>query len=217
MFVGHFGVALAAKRLAPGTSLGTLILGAQFADLLWPILLLLGLEQVRIAPGITRMTPLDFTHYPISHSLVSLTGWGVALGLLYFAVRRSAKGAWVLGACVVSHWFLDALMHRPDMPVFPNGPFIGLGLWNSLPATLAAEGGAFALGLAVYLRSTRAADRVGVFAFWSLMALLVVLWLGAIFGPPPSARVLAITSLCAFLILPWAAWADRHRQFVRSA
>jgi hypothetical protein len=207
MFLGHFGVALAAKKLAPKTSLGTLILAAQFADLLWPILLLLGLEQVRIAPGITRVTPLDFTHYPISHSLVGQVGWGVALGLLYFTVRRYARGAYVSGACVVSHWFLDALMHRPDMPVFPNGPFVGLSLWNSLPATLAAEAALLAFGLAVYLRATRATDRAGIWAFWSLMGLLVVLWLAAVFGPPPpSVRVLAITSLFGVLILPWAMW-----------
>ncbi len=215
MFIGHSGVALAAKRAAPKTSLGTLILAAQFADLLWPILLLLGLEQVRIATGIMRMTPLDFTYYPISHSLVGQVGWGVALGFLYYAARRYTRGAYVVGACVVSHWFLDALMHRPDMPVFPNGPFLGLGLWNSLPATLIAEGSVFAFGLAVYLRSTRATGRIGSLGLWSLMGLLVILWLGAIFGPPPpSVRVLAITSLFGVLFLPWAVWADRHRQYL---
>jgi len=215
MFIGHFGVALAAKKVAPKTSLGTLILAAQFADLLWPIFLLFGLEQVRIAPGITRVTPLDFTHYPISHSLVGQVGWGVALGLLYFGVRRYTRGAYVAGACVVSHWFLDALMHRPDMPIFPSGPFVGLSLWNSLPATLAAEGALFAFGLAVYLRATRATDRTGVLAFWSLMGLLVALWLAAVFGPPPpSVRVLAITSLSGVLILPWAMWANRHREYL---
>src|SRR5712692_157562 len=93
MFLGHFGVALAAKELAPRTSLGALVLAAQFADLLWPIFLLTGLEQVRIAPGITRATPLDFVHYPITHSLVGQALWGVALGLLYFSQRRNAKSA----------------------------------------------------------------------------------------------------------------------------
>ncbi len=215
MFIGHFGVALGAKRAAPQTSLGTLILAAQFADLLWPILLLLGLEQVRIAPGITRMTPLDFTDYPISHSLVAQVGWGVVLGVLYYAARRYTRGAYVIGACLVSHWFLDVLMHRPDMPVLPNGPFLGLGLWNSVPATLVAEGGLFVVGLAVYLRSTRATGRIGSLGLWSLMGLLVILWLGAIFGPPPpSVRVLAITSLFGAVILLWAAWADRHRQYL---
>ncbi len=215
MFIGHFGVALAAKRAAPKASLGTLILAAQFADLLWPVLLLLGLEDVRIAPGITRMTPLDFTHYPISHSLVGQVGWSIALGVLYYAARCYTRGAYVIGACLVSHWFLDVLMHRPDMPVLPNGPFLGLGLWNSVPATLVAEGGLFVVGLAVYLRSTRATGRIGSLGLWSLMGLLVILWLGAIFGPPPpSVRLLAITSLFGAVILLWAAWADRHRQYL---
>src|SRR5712692_10106137 len=121
MFLGHFGVALAAKELAPRTSLGALVLAAQFADLLWPIFLLTGLEQVRIAPGITRATPLDFVHYPITHSLVGQALWGLALGLLYFSLRRNAKSAVIVGACVVSHWFLDVIVHRPDLPVVSSG------------------------------------------------------------------------------------------------
>src|SRR5438128_3331704 len=172
MFLGHFGVALAVKELAPRASVGTLVLAAQFADLLWPIFLLAGLEQVRIAPGITRATPLDFVHYPITHSLVGQALWGVALGLLYFSLRRNAKSAVIVGACVVSHWFLDVIVHRPDLPVFPQGPFVGLGLWNSLPATVAIECGLLALGLTLYLRATRARDRIGVYGLWSLIVVL---------------------------------------------
>jgi hypothetical protein len=89
MFIGHFGVAFAAKKVAPQTSLGTLILAAQFLDFLWPLFLLLGIEQVRIAPGITRVSPLDFTDYPISHSLLMATVWAVVFSGVYYAQRRS--------------------------------------------------------------------------------------------------------------------------------
>jgi membrane-bound metal-dependent hydrolase YbcI (DUF457 family) len=217
MFLGHFGVALAAKKAAPEISLGTLVLAAQLADGLWPIFLLLGWERVRIAPGITRASPLDFVHYPITHSLVGQLAWGAALGLLYFALRRNAKNALVIGACVVSHWVLDAIVHRPDMPGFPHGPFVGLGLWNSLPATVVVECGLLAIGLAVYLRTMRAKDRIGVYALWSFIAVLVAGWISAVFGPPPpNARALAFGALAMWLTVPWAAWADRHRELRQS-
>jgi len=155
MFLGHFGVAMAAKKAAPKASLGTLVLAAQFADLLWPVFLLLGWERVRIAPGITRVTPLDFVSYPWSHSLLMDLAWGTALGAVYFALRRDGRGAWVVGACVPSHWVLDWIAHRPDMPLYPGGPRFGLGLWNSVPATLVVELVLFVAGAAIYLIATR--------------------------------------------------------------
>ena len=141
MFIGHFGVGFAGKRAAPAVSLGTLFLAAQFADGLWPLLLLLGVEHVRIAPGTMKLSPFDFYDYPWSHSLVAIVVWGVLLGGAYYVLRRSLRGAAVVAAGVVSHWFLDFLVHRPDMPVFPRGPYLGLGLWNSLPATVLLEVG----------------------------------------------------------------------------
>src|ERR1700756_4973810 len=114
MFIGHFGVALAAKKWAPRTSLGTLFFAAEFLDLLWPILLLLGLEHLRIVPGITKMQPFDFHDYPISHSLVTTILWGAIVGTLYFVIRRHHTGALAVGALVVSHWLLDFVVHRPD-------------------------------------------------------------------------------------------------------
>src|SRR3954467_8291786 len=113
MFIGHFGVAFGAKVVAPKVSLGSLFIAAQFIDLLWPTLLLLGLERVRIAPGITRVTPLDFEYYPISHSLVAVLGWAALVGGGHFLLRRRARAALVLAALVVSHWLRDLLVHRP--------------------------------------------------------------------------------------------------------
>ncbi|MDZ7692480.1 MAG: hypothetical protein U5K69_15325 [Balneolaceae bacterium] len=140
MFVGHFGLGLAAKKSAPAVSLGTLLLAAQFVDLLWPTFLLLGWERVAIEPGITTVTPLNFTHYPISHSLLASIGWGFLLGAIYYAIKRNTKASVIIGMLVVSHWFLDVIVHRPDLPIFPGGAtLVGFGLWNSLGGTLVVE------------------------------------------------------------------------------
>jgi membrane-bound metal-dependent hydrolase YbcI (DUF457 family) len=160
-FLGHFAVALGAKRAAPKVSLGTLVLAAQFADLLWPILLLVGLEQVRIVPGITRVTPLDFVSYPYSHSLLAQAIWGLGIGIVYWAIRRDSGAAIVLGLLVPSHWLLDYIVHRPDMPLFPGSARYGLGLWNSVPITLAFEFGMLAIGTKLYLTTTREKDGTG--------------------------------------------------------
>ena len=213
MFLGHYGIALAAKKAAPKASLGILVLAAQLADLLWPIFLLLGWEQVRIEPGNTRVTPLNFVSYPYSHSLVAQLLWGLALGGLYFAFRKDARGATVAAICVPTHWLLDYIVHRPDMPIYPGGPRYGLGLWNSLPVTVAAELALFGAGIAIYMGATRAKDRTGQYVLWSLLIFLVVVYFASILGPPPpSVHVLAATALALWLTVPWAAWADRHRE-----
>ena len=213
MFIGHFAIALGAKRAAPKASLYALFLAVQLADLLWPIFLLIGLEQVRIAPGDTRFTPLDFVSYPYTHSLTAELLWGVLLGGVYFALRRDRRAALILALCVPSHWVLDFVSHRPDMPIVPGGEQYGLGLWNSVPATLAVEIGLYVVGTAIYLKTTRAADRTGFYVLWSLLIFLLAVYLANAFGPPPpSVSALAVTALALWLTIPWAAWADRHRK-----
>ena len=213
MFLGHFGVALAAKKVAPKTSLGTLVFAAQFADLLWPVLLLLGIEQVRIVPELLPASPFDFISYPVSHSLVAQLGWGALLGTCYFMVRRNTRSALLVGFLVPSHWLLDFLAHRPDMPLYPGGARYGLGMWNSLLLTIVVEYALFAAGIAIYVSTTRAKDRTGNLALWSLLGLLAVLYPASLFGPPPpSVQVLAWSALAIWITVPWAAWADRHRQ-----
>lgn len=213
MFLGHYGVAFGTKKLAPATSLGTLVLAAQFLDILWPSLLLLGVEKVRIVPGFTAVNPLDFVSYPISHSLAMSLLWGVLFGAVYWLVRRYRTGAIVAAACVVSHWFLDLVVHVPDLPLVPGSSVkVGLGLWNSLPATLLAEVAIFAAGIAVYARSTRAADRIGRYGLRGLVIFLAVTYLASLLGPPPpSAAALAWAGEAQWLIVLWAYWIDRHR------
>jgi hypothetical protein len=139
MFIGHFGVALAAKKVAPRPSLGTLTLAALLVDGIWPVFLLLGWEKVEIKPGITAVSPLDFVSYPYTHSLVAGVFSGALTAGAYYVARRDRRGALWLAALVLSHWILDFISHGPDMPIGLSGPTVGLGLWYSLPATLAAE------------------------------------------------------------------------------
>lgn len=214
MFIGHIAVALGAKKAAPKISLGTLIMAAQFVDLLWPVFLLLGIEHVRITPGDTAFTPLDFYDYPVSHSLLTCIGWAVAFGFVYYAFRRSAKNAWILAACVISHWLLDFISHRADLPIVPGlKTYVGLGLWNSVPATIVVEGTLFVIGIVLYLRSTTALDRVGKYSFWSLIMFLIVVAAGNIAGgPPPNVTALAVVAMAVWLLVLWGYWIDRHRQ-----
>ncbi len=208
MFLGHLAIGLAGKRAAPSVSLATWLTSVQFVDLLWPIFLLAGLEHVRIAPGITAFTPLDFYDYPITHSLVGSAAWAAIFAVGAIAAYRNTRVAALLAAGVVSHWVLDVISHRPDMPVLPRGPYLGLGLWNSVPATLAVELTMFAVGLVIYMRAGGAGRRR--VSFWLLIAFLVVAYFAAAFGPPPpDTRVLAWSALTAWLVVPWAWWADR--------
>jgi hypothetical protein len=212
MFLGHYAAALAAKRAAPGPSLGWLIAAAQWPDLVWPILLLAGVERVRIDPGNTALTPLDFEHYPWTHSLLAVVLWGAALGFVYHARRRDRAGALAVGLLVVSHWVLDWVTHRPDLPIVPGGARYGLGLWNSVAATVVVELVLFAVALALYLRATRAVDRTGRWALWGLVAFLLLVSVANVFSPPPpSISAVAWGSLAGWLFPFWGAWIDRHR------
>jgi hypothetical protein len=213
MFIGHFGLAFGAKRVAPRASLGTLFIAAQFIDLLWPTLLMLGLERVRIDPGNTAVTPLDFEYYPISHSLVAVLGWAVLLGGAHFLRRRDGRVALLIAALVISHWFLDLVVHRPDLPLVPGmGALVGWGAWNSLPLTLLIEVPLFLLGVWWYARATVARDRQGRWALRGLVALLLAIYAGNLFGgPPPNVEAIAWAGQLQWLLVAWAYWVDRHR------
>ncbi|MFZ0389651.1 MAG: metal-dependent hydrolase, partial [Calditrichia bacterium] len=186
MFIGHYGVALAAKKWDSRPSLGTLFMASQFIDLLWPLFLLLGIEQVRIDPGNTAFTPLDFVNYPFSHSFIGVLIWAVLFGGIYYAVKHSRKGALVVALLVLSHWILDFITHRPDLPLMPgSGLKLGLSLWNFVFFSILLEGIIFFAGTYLYSKATTAKNRTGKIAFWSLIIFLVIVYLANIFGPPP--------------------------------
>ena len=214
MFIGHFGLGLGAKRFAPAVSLGALFLACQFADLLWPTLVLLGVERFSIEPGATVVTPLNFISYPYSHSLLMLAIWGVILGTVYASVTRlRAKAAISLALLVMSHWVLDVITHRPDLPLSPfGGRKYGFELWSSLRWTLIAEFGLFIAGVWTYARLTLARDRVGSFGFWTLVLFLAVVMIANVLGPPPpSVAAVAWTAESMWLLVLWGSWVDRHR------
>jgi hypothetical protein len=212
MFLGHVALGFAAKRAAPTTSLAVLVLAAQLADTVWPVLVALGLEQVAVEPGNTRVTPLSFISYPYSHPLLTMALWAIAFGYA-FGMSRGQRTVSILAALVVSHWLLDVVTHRPDMPVVPTGPKFGLGLWNSIAGTMLVELPMYVLGVWMYLSTTRPRDRIGTWAFGSLAAFLIVVYLANIFGPPPpSADAVWAGALVGAVVLTlWAGWADHHR------
>jgi hypothetical protein len=214
MFIGHFGVAFGAKKFVPRVSLGTLILASQFIDLLWPLLLLVGLEQVDIVPGVTTVTPLQFSHYPFSHSLLAVIGWGILIGGIHFYLKRSRFAALVVGFLVLSHWLLDTIVHRPDLPLYPGSNIlIGFNAWSSLPLTLVIELSLFALGVWLYLRSTVATDNKGKWGLVVLVIFLLLVYLANIFGsPPPSSQAIAWVGQSQWLMVLWGYWLDRHRR-----
>ena len=217
MFLGHFGAALALKRAEPKVSLGTLFLATQLADLLWGGCLLAGWEEVRIDPGYTVVTPLQFVHYPITHSLVAGIGWAAAMALVYYSlpttnVTHHWRASLIVGLAVLSHWPLDVLMHAPDLPLAGNGSTkLGLGLWRSVPLTLVIELGLLAIGVALYatLRSRR--HPVRPLRLATLVTVIVALYLSSFLGTPPAdMRVIgAFASLGCLALAGMAWWADR--------
>ena len=212
MFIGHYALGLAAKRVEPRLSLALLLAAPQVLDLVWPVFVLTGIERVEVDPGNTAFTPLAFTYYPWSHSLAMSIVWGA----VFAAIVRARAGTWraacIGAALVVSHWVLDFASHGPDMPVWPGGPRVGLGLWRSVPATLAVEITMYAVGVAVYARATRSRDRVGTWAFVGLVAFLFAAYIANVLGPPPpSGTAVAASALALWLIPLWGIWIDRHR------
>ncbi len=216
MFIGHNAVGFASKKLAPSTSLLLLMGAPMLLDLLWPIFLLLGIEHVRIQPGATKLTPLDFYDYPWSHSLLMAAVWSIVAAVLYFAFTRYKRGAIVLGVGVISHWVLDYLTHRADLPLWPGGPKVGLGMWNVPVAEIGTEAALFAIGVAIYRNVTRPRDTVGNISFWAFTIVLAAVFVINAGGtPPPNVRVLAWMALSMWLLPLWAGWFDRHRDVVQ--
>jgi hypothetical protein len=215
MFIGHYALAFGAKKVAPSVSLGTAFIACQFADMLWPAFLGLGLEVVEIEPGNTLVTPLNFVSYPYSHSLVMLLVWAALFALVYRIVKGSRPMAMAtLAVLVLSHYVLDVITHRPDMPITIGGTTkLGFGLWNYPAATLAIESALFIAGAAMYTVATRATDRIGTYGLWSLIAVLVAIYFAALYGPPPpNVSAIATAGHLSWLFVIWAYWVDRHRQ-----
>jgi membrane-bound metal-dependent hydrolase YbcI (DUF457 family) len=214
MFIGHYGLALASKRFTKDTSLGTLFIASLLPDLIWPVMLLLGVERISIVPGATKVSPLVFEHYPFSHSLVATVLLACAFGVVYLIIRSRPKSAIITALLVMSHWTLDAISHRPDLPLTLFGEMrVGLGLWDSIPATIIVEGGIFLAGSALYLTSTRAFNKRGRYGAWALLLSLAFIYAGQFTGvTPPDARTVAMAGLLQWEFVGLGFWVDRHRK-----
>jgi hypothetical protein len=215
MFLGHFGLSFAAKKAAPKVSLGTLFIATQFVDILWPALLVLHVEKVTITPGYTKTNPYDFLYYPYTHSLFMGVVWGLLLGGSYWLFKRDKQGAIIVGLCVLSHWFLDLIVHAADLPLTPFGNYkVGLGLWNYVVLTQILETAIFLAGLYLYSTFTKAKNRTGRWVLWVLVILLLLLHFSSTFGPTPPDSVMAVfvsSTILMAILISLAYWADRNR------
>jgi LexA-binding, inner membrane-associated putative hydrolase len=189
-----------------------LMAAAMLADLIWPILLLTGVEHVRIRRGDTAFTSLQFTDYPWTHSLAMSLALSIVVAIVYWAITRYGRGALVAGVCVFSHWVLDWITHSPDLPLYPGGAKVGLGLWNRPVATIGVEAAMFAVGILIYRDTTKPRDRIGSVGMWLFIIFLAAVYVfNASGAPPPNERALAWGALAAWLLPLWAWWFDRHR------
>ena len=214
MFIGHFAVGFAAKKFAPRTSLAWLIAAPLLSDILWPFFLLLGWEHVRIVAGFTRYNPFDLYDFPWSHSLLLCVFWATLFAAVYYAFARYTASAIAIWAGVLSHWVLDWITHIPDMPLAPGGgPRFGLGLWNHVAATLAVEIVMLLGGVLLYISATRARDRIGNYAFFAYVFVLLLLFIGDRFstGLPTVGEIIWSGLIAEVVLLAWPAWFDRHR------
>jgi hypothetical protein len=213
MFIGHFAVGFASKRFAPRTSFALLLAAPLLSDILWPVLLLLGWEHARVDPGNTRYTPLDLYDFPWSHSLLMCFIWATLFAGIYYAISRYRPGTVAIWIGVVSHWVLDWISHRPDMPLYPGGAKYGLSLWNSIWGTMTVEITMFVIGVGLYVSATSARDRVGRWAFAAFVALNLGFYIGDRFSSPPAnmSQVAWPGVVALAVVFPWAWWFDRHR------
>jgi len=214
MFIGHYAVGFAAKKVAPKTSLAWFVAGATLLDLLFPLFLILGWENARFVPAESPFLRISLDNYPWTHSLLMAVVWSVGFGALCWLVTRARGAALLAGAAVFSHWVLDFITHRPDMPLLPGGAArVGLGLWYSTAGTVAVEGLMFVAGVWLYAGATRAKDGVGRWAWWGLVAFLALSYGGDLLSSGhPDPRVFAWVGLVlGWLLVAWAGWVDKHR------
>ena len=215
MFIGHYGPGFAIKAIRPAIPLWLVFIAVQLVDVAWAALVLLGIEKVRIVPGITASNPLDLYYMPYTHSLVAAVLWAVAASILckpVRGVRNWSAAAWI-GAAVFSHWILDLLVHRPDLPLYGDAMKVGLGIWNYPAIALSLEAFLLFGGMIMYLRRSKAINAIGRFGPPAFGILMLAIQSYVFFGPPPtSPGAAATTALVSYVVFAAVAqWLDRQR------
>ena len=214
MFVGHYSVSFLVKGTDKKIPLWVLFLAVQFVDIFWALFVLLGIEKVRIVPGITATNPLDLYYMPYTHSLVAALGWfGVAFFAYKFFAACTNRLAFLVGLAVLSHWPLDLVVHKPDLPLYDVQFKMGLGLWNSPVLAFLLEVLLLLGGIVLYFRSTQAKTPAGKYSMFLFGAAMFAVQALVFFGPPPpSPSVLALTGLTSyFLFAGIAFWLEKKR------
>lgn len=203
MFVGHYGVSFAAKKWDAAIPLWVLFIAVQLLDVAWAPLVLLGVEKVRIVPGITASNPFDLYYMPYTHSLVAAILWSAGAFVLYRLAAPTARSlaALVVGLSVFSHWVLDLLVHRPDLPLYDDTAKVGLGLWNRPALAFGLEAALLFGGLWLYART--GVTRRGALVLFGLIMLAIQAYV--FFGPPPTSdKAAALTALAAYALFALA-------------
>ncbi|HEY0383337.1 MAG TPA: hypothetical protein VGC72_14175 [Candidatus Elarobacter sp.] len=214
MFVGHYAASLALKAADQRVPLAPLFLGAQVLDIVSAAFVLLGIEHWRIVPGITAASPLALD-VPYTHGFFTSLGWAL---LAYLVVRvvplpkriPRRKTAFFVGLAVWSHWWLDLIVHKPDLPIYDHTLYLGLGLWYSRPGTWIVETALLVAALVYYVRTSTARNAAGRFGMLVFVVLLVAINTANLYGPPPaSSNAVAIAGeifyVAAALIALWLA------------
>ena len=204
MFVGHYGVSFATKKVDASIPLWVLFLAVQWLDVVWAPLVLLGIEKVRIVPGFTATNPLDLYYMPYTHSLVAALVWSAAAAGAYHLLRRTTtRTSFLVGLAVFSHWILDFVVHRPDLPLYDNTAKVGLGLWDHRALAFGLEAALLLGGMAAFLRA-RPTRRSAIIMFGGVM---LGVHAYVFFGPPPtSPAAAASTALAAYGIFALVIW-----------
>ena len=214
MLIGHFAVGFAAKRAAPRTSLTTLVLAALSLDMVSPLFVWLGIERVRVGAADGVRAVLDPESYRWSHSLLVVLVWTALLAWLYRFFTGYARGAFWVGVAVFSHWVLDFVSRRSDLPIAPGIPVkLGLELWSSVAASVMVEVGMFAAGVLLYVSATRAKNWLGHVSLWTLVVALVCgHWVDIAGSPPPSVGSIKVMGLVGCVLVLWFVWIDHARE-----
>jgi hypothetical protein len=213
MFIAHYGVSFAAKPIGKRVPLWVWFIAVQWLDVIWSVLVLMGIEKLRIVPGFTEANALDLYYMPYTHGLPGSIALSLIFGGIVALFTTGNRGATILlvAAASFSHWILDLVVHTPDLPLYDNAAKVGFGLWRHVVFSFPLELILLGLGAWLYARVTAFVSAKGRYAFWGFVIFLAAVQVYANFGPPPSSpEAMAVTALAFYVVLAsLAAWVER--------
>jgi membrane-bound metal-dependent hydrolase YbcI (DUF457 family) len=205
LFIGHYSVSFAGRAEEKRLPLWLLFLAVQWIDVMWSLLVLMGIEKVRIVPGFTASNALDLYYMPYTHSLLGVLCWSALAYVVCQLVTpwRSAKTGLILAGAVFSHWVLDLIVHVPDMALYGSVGKMGFGLWNYRGAAFALEIAVLFAGAALlYRTAAHKARLIGFVVFLACVQVVNIFF----FPPPKSDQAMAISAFVSYMVLALMAW-----------